>query len=94
MFDDREESELQELELFGVIHTVAGGLLTQVWGFPARLCDHAENHHDERQYTEEDSIVHSACILADAMGYPELRLRSSVEQGAILKWQGKCVDDS
>jgi HD-like signal output (HDOD) protein len=79
-YADRDESELVELDQFGVIHTVAGGLLTQLWGFPVNLCGHAENHHAESAFdTEEDRIVHTACLLADAMGYPELRLRSAPE---------------
>jgi HD-like signal output (HDOD) protein len=94
-YEDRDESELREWELFGVIHTVAGGLLTQPWGFPESLCSHAENHHAETGFdTEADRIVHNACILAGAMGYPELRLRSAEAPDATLQWQGKRVDDS
>jgi HD-like signal output (HDOD) protein len=94
-FEDRDESELREEEMFGVIHTVVGGLLTQLWGFPESLCSLAENHHVETGFdTEEDQIVHNACILADAMGYPELRLRTAGEPGAGLQWQSAYVDDS
>jgi HD-like signal output (HDOD) protein len=76
-YQNRDESEMAEWDQFGVIHTVAGGLITQLWGFPANLCAHAENHHAESGFdTEEDRIVHRACLLADAMGYPELRLRA------------------
>ena len=76
-FHTREESDIYEWETFGVIHTVAGGLLTQLWGFPASLCGHAENHHDTSGFdTEEDRVVHAACLLADAIGYPEVGLRS------------------
>jgi HD-like signal output (HDOD) protein len=93
-FEDRDDSELREWETFGVIHTVAGGLLTQLWGFPESLCSHAENHHGETGFdTEEDRIVYHACLLADAMGYPEVRLRSACEP-AKLQWQGRDVDDS
>jgi HD-like signal output (HDOD) protein len=88
-FEDRDESELREWDLFGVIHSVAGGLITQLWGFPASLCGHAENHHAESGFdTEEDRIVHSACLLADAMGYPEVRLRSAPAPDEML-----CIDD-
>jgi HD-like signal output (HDOD) protein len=94
-FEDRDESELREWETFGVIHTVAGGLLTQLWGFPESLCSHAENHHVETGFdTEEDRVVHHACMLADSMGYPELRLRTAGEPGATLEWEGKCLSDS
>jgi HD-like signal output (HDOD) protein len=94
-FEDRDESEFLEWERFGVIHTVAGGLLTQLWRFPESLCGHAENHHTETGLdSEEARIVQSACVLADAMGYPELRLRSAGEQSALLKWQSKCLGDS
>jgi HD-like signal output (HDOD) protein len=92
-FEDRQESELREWEMFGVIHTVAGALLTQSWGFPESLCGHAENHHVESEFaTEEEQIVHSACLLADAMGYPELRLRSEHEQSAMVQRHGRYVD--
>ena len=67
-YENQTESELIEWESFGVIHTVAGGLLSQMWGFPASLCSHAENHHEETSFdSEADRIVHNACILADAM---------------------------
>jgi len=76
-FEDHDASETFEWDKFGVLHTVAGGLLTQLWGFPSSLCGHAENHHAQTGFdSEEDRIVHDACLLADAMGYPELRLRS------------------
>ena len=59
-------------------HTAAGGLLTQLWGFPASLCGHAENHHAADGFdTEEDRLVRSACLLADALGYPEVQLKAA-----------------
>jgi HD-like signal output (HDOD) protein len=86
-FENQQESELIEWETFGVIHTVAGGLLAQTWGFPANLCSHAENHHESTSFdTEGDRIVHNACILADDMGYPELRLRTAREADASACW--------
>jgi HD-like signal output (HDOD) protein len=90
-YEDRDDSELNEWDQFGVIHTVAGGLLTQLWGFPANLCGHAENHHVESGFdTEEDRIVHTACLLADAMGYPELRLRSAPEPDGSVSIDDAC----
>lgn len=90
-YADRDESELVEWDEFGVIHTVAGGLLTQLWGFPVNLCGHAENHHAESGFdTEEDRIVHTACLLADAMGYPELRLRSAPVPEGMLSLGEDC----
>jgi HD-like signal output (HDOD) protein len=90
-YEDREDSELAEWDQFGVIHTVAGGLLTQLWGFPESLCGHAENHHAESGFdTEEDRVVHSACLLADAMGYPEVRLRSAPESDGALDLDDGC----
>jgi HD-like signal output (HDOD) protein len=94
-YEDRDESELTEWDMFGVIHTVAGGLLTQLWGFPESLCGHAENHHAESGFdTDEDRMVHNACLLADVMGYPELRLRKVQEPDATLRIQGEQLDDS
>jgi HD-like signal output (HDOD) protein len=90
-YENREESELVEWDRFGVIHTVAGGLLTQLWGFPESLCGHAENHHAESGFdTEEDRVVHSACLLADAIGYPELRLRSAKEPDGAPSLDDDC----
>jgi HD-like signal output (HDOD) protein len=90
-YQDRDESELREWDQFGVIHTAAGGLLMQLWGFPESLCGHAENHHAESGFdTEEERIVHAACLLADAMGYPELRLRSAQEMDATLSIDDDC----
>jgi HD-like signal output (HDOD) protein len=92
-YEDREDSELAEWDRFGVIHTVAGGLLTQLWGFPESLCGHAENHHATSGFdTEEDRVVHSACLLADAMGYPEVRLRSAPESDGALCLEDGCRD--
>jgi len=88
---DRNESELVEWDQFGVIHTVAGGLLTQLWGFPENLCGHAEDHHTESVFdSEEDRIVHRACLLADAIGYPELRLRSAPEPEGMQDLDEDC----
>jgi HD-like signal output (HDOD) protein len=91
-YEDQGASEMCEWETFGVIHTVAGGLLTQVWGFPPGLCSHAENHHMETGFdTEADRIVHHACLLADSMGYPELHLRSAMESNSSHTWQADGV---
>jgi hypothetical protein len=77
------------MERFGALHTVAGGLLTQLWGFPENLCGHAENHHEESGFdSEEDRVVRKACRLASAMGYPEVRLRVEPAPEGI-----ECVDE-
>jgi HD-like signal output (HDOD) protein len=90
-YQDRDASEQSEWDQFGVIHTVAGGLLTQLWGFPESLCGHCENHHAESGFdTEEDRIVHTACLLADAVGYPELRLRSAPEPEGLDALDDSC----
>jgi HD-like signal output (HDOD) protein len=90
-YENRDGSELIEWEEFGVIHTVAGGLLTQLWGFPENLCGHAENHHSQSGFdTEEDRLVHTACLLADAMGYPELHLRSAPEAEGLESLDAEC----
>jgi len=90
-YEDRAESEMTEWDQFGVIHTVAGGLLTQLWGFPESLCGHAENHHAESGFdTEEDRIVHTACLLADSIGYPELHLRSASQPDGKSSVEDAC----
>ena len=91
-FETREASDRREWERFGVLHTVAGGLLTQLWGFPAALCGHAENHHETSGFdTEEDRIVRSACLLADAVGFPEVRLQNC-GQPEGMQWANECRD--
>jgi HD-like signal output (HDOD) protein len=83
-FEDYTASESFEWDRFGALHTVAGGLLTQLWGFPENLCGHAENHHEESGFdSEEDLVVRKACLLADAMGYPEVRLRVQTVPEAV-----------
>ncbi len=90
-FQDRDDSEQCEWEQFGVIHTVAGGLLGQLWGFPENLCGHCENHHAKSGFdTEEDRIVHTACLLADAIGFPELRQRSAPEPEGLDALDDSC----
>jgi HD-like signal output (HDOD) protein len=90
-YQDRDESERVECDQFGVIHTVAGGLLTQLWGFPENLCGHCENHHSESGFdTEEDRIIHTACLLADAIGHPEVRLRSMPEPEELSSLDHAC----
>jgi HD-like signal output (HDOD) protein len=94
-FEDQQDSEMCEWQRFGVIHTVAGSLLTQLWGFPSTLCSHAENHHSETGFdSEADRIVHNACILADALGYPELLLRSTATPDAALQEQADRIYDT
>ena len=91
-FENRDASDMQEWEQFGVIHTVVGGLLTQLWGFPPNLCCHSENHHSSTGFdTEADHVIHDACLLADAIGYPELRLCNSLQLDATLEWQLESV---
>ena len=93
-FETREESELAEWDEFGVIHTVVGGLLTQLWGFPAALCSHAENHHAPTGFdSEADGIVRTACLLADSLGYPELHTRCATNEESTLEWQREAVQE-
>jgi hypothetical protein len=55
------------------------------------LCGHCENHHAESGFdTEEDRIVHTACLLADALGYPEVRLRSAPEPEGMDTLDDSC----
>ena len=92
---DLEESEHREKALFGMTHTVAGDFLMRTWGFPETLCRQARNHHDDTgKDPEPEQIIQSACLLADEMGYPELRLQSAGQSSALQRWQGKCLHDS
>jgi putative nucleotidyltransferase with HDIG domain len=60
-----------ERSLFQMDHCQAGLWLTQQWGFPSEYSRVAGCHHDELSDAKRDltSLTHTACLLADALGY-------------------------
>ena len=61
-----------ERDLFQMDHCQAGLWLAQRWGFPPEYSRVAGCHHDEVPAANPDltSLGHTACLLADALGFP------------------------
>jgi len=77
-FATMEESCEFEKQLVGLTHTEAGAFLAQAWGFPKNLCACAADHHSpEGASSEEGRVVQTACSLAAALGFPEVRLQGA-----------------
>jgi HD-like signal output (HDOD) protein len=94
-----EESEEFEKHSFGITHTRAGEFLAETWGLPLILGDCCRNHHDVNGLDEEEiRIVQTACIIADALGYPELCLQERAKSVAadiwLDEWAGNSAGDS
>jgi HD-like signal output (HDOD) protein len=75
-----------ERQEFGFDHAEAGRELSESWGLPAEFCIVAGRHHDPCEGTELDllRIVHTACKLADALGYDVTRPLIPLEIDAVL----------
>lgn len=60
-----------ERTLFEMDHCQAGFVLTQRWGFPSQYSRVAGCHHGDVPSAKQDlvSLAHTACLLADAMGF-------------------------
>jgi HD-like signal output (HDOD) protein len=65
-----------ERRLFDMDHCQAGLFLTQRWGFPSEYSRVAGCHHGEMPAAKQDlvSLTHTACLLADALGFPAVVL--------------------
>jgi HD-like signal output (HDOD) protein len=89
-FHSIDEANLLERELMGVTHSEAGEFLTRTWGFPSILSECARHHHAPAERApDEIQIVHQACLMADSMGFPELRNRTEADSEDIAtKWKG------
>jgi len=90
------ESDERERQAFGISHTVAGEFLAEEWGLPLVLSDCCRCHHDESDLAEEEEvrIVRTACIIADALGYPELSLQKRAKSVAADIWLEECAGNS
>ena len=73
-FHSMDEANSLETILFGMTHADAGAYLAKTWGLPVSLCNSIRSHHSV--LTEADPkmlrINQQACIMASALGYPEL----------------------
>jgi putative nucleotidyltransferase with HDIG domain len=75
-----------ERRLFEMDHCQAGLLLTQRWGFPSEYSRVAGCHHGEMPAAKQDlvSLTHTACLLADALGFSAVNLAESPSTAAIV----------
>lgn len=90
-----EESEESERQTFGMTHTLAGEFLAEAWGLPLILTDCCRDHHDLAEtYEEEVRIIQTACIIADALGYPEVCLHKRTTSVAADIWLDECASNS
>jgi putative nucleotidyltransferase with HDIG domain len=69
-----EDLLTKESAQFSVPHTEAGGYLMRRWKLPEVLIAAAEHHHDTEapSVREPEGLIHCACSLADAIGFPAL----------------------
>jgi HD-like signal output (HDOD) protein len=89
-FRSIDEVNYTERVLLGVTHCVAGGFLTHTWGFPAILSECAQHHHaPPRGAADEIHIVKKACLLADSMGFSEIRIQTEAADGEAAKSREK-----
>jgi putative nucleotidyltransferase with HDIG domain len=75
-----------ERRLFEMDHCQAGLLLTQRWGFPSEYSRVAGCHHGEMPAAKQDlvSLTHTACLLADALGFPAMALAQAPSAASIV----------
>jgi len=75
-----------ERSLFEMDHCQAGLLLTQRWGFPSEYSRVAGCHHGEMPAAKQDlvSLTHTACLLADALGYPSVVIAQAPSADGIV----------
>ena len=76
-----------ERSLFEMDHCHAGLLLTQRWGFPSEYSRVAGCHHGELPAAKQDlvSLTHTACLLADALGFPAVALAQTPSTAEIVR---------
>jgi HD-like signal output (HDOD) protein len=81
-FRSIDEVNYTERRLLGVTHCDAGGFLTRTWGFPPILSECAQHHHaPPRGAADEIQIVKKACLMADSMGFSEVRIQTEAVEG-------------
>ena len=75
-----------ERRLFEMDHCQAGLLLTQRWGFPSEYSRVAGCHHGATTTVRQDlvSLTHTACLLADALGFPSATIAQAPGAAAIV----------
>jgi len=76
-FDDFKQSRVVEDKFFGMDHAEAGAIVSKEWRFPETLRMYMSRHHDGNggNATKPLGIVQLACLMADQVGFPEVRRR-------------------
>lgn len=81
-----EEDLLQvEREICGIDHCEAGLRLVEAWELPPAFLEIISGHHHSQDASPTvTSVVRSSCRLADSLGYPERKDRTSHSYAEVL----------
>jgi putative nucleotidyltransferase with HDIG domain len=85
-FPDVGEYLANEQQELAVMHTEAGAVMAENWGFPQPLCDCIRQHHEPFGSPPVGAValVGCACRLASALGYGEIRYHDPETPEAVL----------
>lgn len=73
-FQDIEQANQVERNLFGMTHCQAGALVAAAWGFPESLAACMGEHHAMPPERDPGGLIVTACRMADSLGFPEVPL--------------------
>jgi HD-like signal output (HDOD) protein len=73
-FQDIEQANEVERELFGMTHCQAGALVSASWGFPESLAACMGEHHVMPAGGDPRGLIVTACRMADSLGFLEVPL--------------------
>lgn len=73
-FQDIEQANQVERDLFGMTHCQAGALVAAAWGFPESLAACMGEHHVMPAGGDPRGLIVTACRMADSLGFPEVPL--------------------
>jgi HD-like signal output (HDOD) protein len=73
-FQDIEQANQVERNLFGMTHCQAGALVAASWGFPESLAACMGEHHVMPAGADPRGLIVTACRMADSLGFLEVPL--------------------
>ena len=73
-FQDIEQANQVERNLFGMTHCQAGALVATAWGFPESLAACMGEHHVMPAGADPRGLIVTACRMADSLGFLEVPL--------------------
>jgi HD-like signal output (HDOD) protein len=73
-FQDIEQANQVERNLFGLTHCQAGSLVAASWGFPESLAACMGEHHVMPARDDPRGLIVTACQMADSLGFLEVPL--------------------